>query len=176
MSNPYLKSDDPRFQQKTPLDSAGNNRFADDEIVPAELASGEKPTATSADNNLFAAPVSGGSAPYQPAYIAVSQPRIRTLAVLAGAGVAAIVAAPFALMQGSLMGWGILLFSFPPCVACIFLAYADLRAMEMGAMHTDKRNWVRTLFFASLAATIGTLLAIAGLAYVGIQMFPFLAE
>ncbi|ADB15189.1 hypothetical protein Psta_0501 [Pirellula staleyi DSM 6068] len=184
MSNPYLKPDDPRFQPKSPHDAAGNNLFADNEIVSAQLADGSAPStagsSTSSGNstpdnsNLFAASPAGSSLPFQPTYIAVGKPRIRMLVVLVGIGIFTGVIAPTLYFNGNNIGWGTMILGLPTTVTAIFIGYSDLRAMQLGAMHNDRIGIVRLIFYFAVAFTIIIALEIAGLIFAGMQFAPFL--
>jgi hypothetical protein len=151
MSSPLLRPDDPRFKKPDPRDEQGKNRFADpDAVVPAGQPG----------DNVFAA-ASAGERPYQPQYLATTQPRGILLLVLAIVGLSGNAASTLALSGAFMLAWALPWLSIVPAGAAALLASEDLRAMRLGAMDARDRTLTRIAFWLGVVGVLGSLLGIA---------------
>ena len=171
MSNPLIKPNDPRFQNRAPLDQQGKNLFAE----PADLA--EKVSAAdsaSGTENVFAASQVADEQPFQPEYLTTQTHRGTLLLVLAILGLTGNAAGTIALSGVLTMALMLPFLAIFPAGAAWLLANEDLRAMRLGAMDASGEGLTRIAMWmgaggvvcsilGGIALVVGTLMFVTGL-------------
>lgn len=157
MSNPLIKPNDPRFQNRGPLDDQGQNRFAE----PADLAAQTLPTAT--ENNLFAASAPSDERPFEPEYQTTLAHRGMLLLILAIVGLTGSAGGTLTLTGVLALAWILPLLAMFPSGAAAFLAFEDLRAMRLGAMDRSGLVLTRIACGMGVAGILCSLLALAAI-------------
>src|SRR5688572_26272122 len=155
MANPLIKPNDPRFQNRAPLDEQGKNLFAE----PADLA--EKVSATdsaSGAENVFAAAQVGDEQPFQPEYLTTQKHRGMLLLVLAILGLAGNAAGTIALSGVFKMTLMLPFLAILPAGGAWLLGHEDLRAMRLGAMDASGEGLTRIAMWMGAAGVLCSIL------------------
>jgi hypothetical protein len=138
MSNPLIRSNDPRFQKPSIVDAQGQNRFGDEQ--PASQSAEDASAADQATGDAFAAGPSGEERPYQPEYETTQKSRGGLLILIASLGLAGALIGVIALLDIFPSGYFATLISVVPAASAWLLAREDLKTMRLGAMDDSGRQ------------------------------------
>jgi hypothetical protein len=163
MSNPLLRPNDPRFQKPELRDSDGKNRFGE--------AANDQDTANAVDE-VFAAAVDADARPYLPQYEAQQPSRANLLLILGGFGWAAVVAGGISLVGVFDIGWLSPLLGVFPAGAAWFLAHAEMKAIQTGAIDGRNQSPVLHAFWLGLTSLLACLAIVVAMIYRQMHFLP----
>jgi len=167
MSNPLLKPGDPRFQQPSIVDAAGQNRFSDTEQGDAEQASDQ---AGGADS--YAATPATSERPFEPHYETTAQSRELVLLVLAGIGLAGAACGASSLSGILITGWLLPLCAVFAAGPAWILAYNDLREMRTGGRDAAGRPPTLLAMWLGVGALLACIASVATMMWLGMGPLP----
>ena len=164
MSNPLIKPNDPRFQNRDPRDALGKNLFAE----PAEVLEQSSAGSSEGPPNLYATQAAASTEkPYQPEYLTTQPHRGMLLLVLAIVGLSGNAGATLAL-SGIWLAVVLPVLAIFPAAAALLLGQQDLRAMGVGAMDRTGIALTRIAFWMGVAGVVCSLLSCFGLLFLAL--------
>ena len=167
MSNPLLRPGDPRFQQPSLVDAAGQNRFAEREQTDADEAAD-----SGAPSDAYSATPAGSELPYQPQYETSAQSREVILLLLAGIGLAGAACGASSLMGIVFTGWLVPLCAVFAAGSAWLLAYGDLGEMRTGARDASGRQLTLLAHWAGVAGLLGCIGSTGWMMWLGMSPLP----
>jgi hypothetical protein len=179
MSNPLLKPGDPRFSKPTPIDAAGQNRFAELEEVEAsavEESAGKQDSqqasgATTA-SGLYAATPAGSELPFRPHYEVSAPSRGQFLLVLAVIGLAGAACGASSLLDVYNTGWLLPLCGVFAAGPALVLGYMDLGEMYLGGRDPEGRPLTHLAMWLGLGGLVGCVATVASMMWLLMGPFP----
>jgi hypothetical protein len=162
MSNPLLRPNDPRFQKPEIRDASGQNRFGES----------QQPEADSPSESQYAAGASDVERPFVPRYEVQQQPRTALLLLLGGLAWAAAVVGVGSLGGLVSLGWISPLIGAGPGAVALALAYAELKAIQAGAIRADAQSQTRHAFWLALSGLLLCLAIVAAMIYRRMSFLP----
>jgi hypothetical protein len=165
MSNPLLRSNDPRFQRPQ-IPSAGQNPFGED----AATTTGDPKQNT----DIFAATVVEEAQPYTAQYPVQQRSRSQLLIFLGGISWGAALVGAFSFTGWLDMGWLSPLIGVAPAGAAWFLAHEELKAIRAGAIAPTATQPARHAFWLGVTGLIACLAVVGTMIYRQMNVLPSL--
>jgi hypothetical protein len=159
MSNPLLKPGDPRFAKPSPIDAAGQNRFAELDEVEATAVeqTGDQTSDAKTAADIYAATPAGSQLPFQPQYETTAPSRERLLLVLAGIGMVGVACGAISLLDIYNTGWLLPLCAVFAAGPAWVLAYMDLGEMRFGGRDREGRQQTLLAMWLGVGGMLGCL-------------------
>lgn len=162
MTNPILRPNDPRFQRPAIQDAEGKNRFGEDSAAPSDPGQAGGVYAAGGDDTR----------PYLPEYAAQQHSRAGLLLLLAAAGWVAAVFGAVSFTGVLTSGWISPLLGILPAGCTWLMAYEELKAVEVGAIHADHAPRIRLAMWLGLAALLACLGIVGSMIYLNMKFLP----
>jgi hypothetical protein len=171
MSNPLIKSNDPRFVRPTMVDGEGKNRFGDDQQA-AEQAAEQVVTGTEVQQrDMYSVTAASQDRPYQPRYETTAAARGLWLLVLAVVGVAGVGTSALSL-GGLATGWIFARCGTVAATAAWLLAYSDLQEMTLGSRDPEGRPLTLFALWLGVFGMFTCLATVAAMIWIGLSFLP----
>jgi hypothetical protein len=171
MSNPLIKSNDPRFARPAITDGAGKNRFGDEDQAAEQAAEQAAAGEDAKQRDMYSVTAAGQERPYEPRYETTAPSRGVWLLVLAVIGVAG-VGTSAASFGGLATGWIFAICGTVAATAAWMLAYNDLKEMTLGARDPDGRPLTLVALWLGVLGMFACLATVGAMVWLGLSLLP----
>jgi hypothetical protein len=168
MSNPLLRPDDPRFQQRDIREADGTNPFADE----AQEADAENAATSPQAGEAYAATAAADARPFVPQYAVQQESRAGLLLTLGGFGWAGALVGGLSLAGLFDMGWISPLVGATPAGAAWLLAHEELKAIRFGAIRPEARQQAWHAYWLGLSGLAACIIVVAAMIYRQMSFMP----
>jgi hypothetical protein len=162
MSNPLLKPNDPRFEKPEIHDTAGKNRFGED-----EPAAGSPPS-----TEVYAAASEGQARPFVPQYEVQQHSRPVVLFVLGAMGWCAAAIGVISLTGVFDIGWIGPLLGVIPAGGAWLLSHEELKQISVGVIAAEARGKVQHAYWLGVTALVACVAIVAAMIYHRMNFWP----